>query len=625
MMDRNKLKLAVFGVFLMLFLGLPSIGNFDVPMFTSTEYALNHLNPTQVSAENKQNAVPTSDANPRDFRPTNSNYHSQWNHNVMNIGQAWEDGYTGKGVTIAILDTGFYHRHEDINMVGGYSVFPDDPWSNDHSGHGTHIAGIIGARPGTSYQGIAPGADLYGIKIYNSNLADENGVTTDVTSVIRGIRHAVDIEADIIVISSGLSYHDAELHQIIKEAHSEDILIIAASGNGNPAINYPAAYSEVVAITAIDEELNPARDIVYGQENEFTAPGVAIGGLSIPSSPYGYPYIFMSGSSQAVPHAAGLAAIYIEKYGVSGEAVRQIMKEQAVNIGDEGLYGDGLLRYESEGQVVAEMVEPAESDEADEISINDDNVEEDHSVQKPTSSREATDEESDPEIDATSFYQVNIILRHDQGVIAEDTLAYVEDGGAIEVNLDNINSLELTEEQVRDIRDRNISVIIIKNNVSWTIPPSNFLPGNIVFRFFEGTPTGVEARAGQATDIYTLSIYQADKRSNSYPGWMDVRFNISHLDDTLIQNLVPYYWNKKTDEWEKLRNSEISEESAKLRTRYTSAVGFFDSRSLAEEPEEVVPEPEVPDKSDTSTSMVSLTIGVLLISFLLVGLIIRRK
>jgi subtilisin family serine protease len=650
----NKTKIILMSLFLVLFLMLPSFSfsnrsTFDAEqdISTSLQTLFDGLETTRVSAQTAEQPVHTSEANPQDFRPTNSNYHPQWNHNVMNIGQAWADGYTGEGVTIAILDTGFHHRHEDLDMVGGYSVFPDDPWSNDHSGHGTHIAGIIGARPGSAYQGIAPGADLYGIKIYNSNDVNEDGeVTTDVASVIRGIRHAIEIETDIIVISSGLSYHDEDLYEIIQEAYAEDILIIAASGNGSPEINYPAAYPEVLAITAVDEQLNPARDIIYGQENEFTAPGVTIGGLSIPSSPYGYPYIYMSGSSQAAPHAAGLAAIYMEKYGVRGQEVREIMANQAEDIGENGLYGNGLLRYaadeveeEAEEEVVEttneenvnenenENEDESDSEEATDAQLENDNYVingEEPEVQKPASARESTEEAGS---DQAIYYQVDATLQDDRGIIAEGTLPYVETGGTIEVNLNNISSLALNERQVNEIRERNISLILVQNEVSWAIPPANILPGEVLFRFFEGAPTGIEIKEGQVTDIYTLSIYQADKRSESYPGWMEVRFNVSNLDNTVTENLQAYYWDREADEWVESDYYETSGDVAAIRTRYTTAVGFFDpSEEENEQPEEEVAVEETPpEESNASTGLILFILGVVGVTFFLVRMILHRE
>lgn len=619
-MNKNsQLKVLLLNIFFVFFLALPAIHN---NAFTAT------LSPffseqTIVNAEE----VVTDDFISENIVTDESTMQSQWNHNAMNIGQAWADGFTGEGVTIAVLDTGFFHNHPDLTMAGGDSVFADDPWSNDHSGHGTHIAGIIGAHTGTTYEGVAPGADLYGIKIYHEGDMDEEGaVSTDTMSVTKGIYDAMAIDADIIVISSGLTYHDEELYQAIREAHAQGIMIIAASGNGNDTVNYPANYSEVVAVTAIDERLQPALDIIYGQENEFAAPGVNIGGLSIPESTYSYPYIFMSGSSQAAPHAAGLAAILMQKYNARGEEIRKIMQQQAASIGDPGLFGYGLLRYVPDEQIA--NVEPQEPTEELEEPIEDPEIieeenltEEDFAVRKPTSSRTADNGDEG----SLAYHQTEAIDQGDGGSIDEAIIPLVEDGGTLEIWLNGLSPLYVSETQISEIRERNITLILARENVTWTVPPGNFLPGEAILRFYEGVPTGVERQAGAVTDIYTTSIFQKDVKRSAYPTWMEVRFDLSQTDIEDLESLKAYYWDKQEQKW-KPSESTVDGESAVLRTRHTSALGFFDPEEVppetTEEPENVTPEEEEIATNEKSFFSLPLQIllGLLVFSALLIGL-----
>lgn len=545
----------------------------------------------------------------------------QWNHEVMNIQQAWDDGYTGEGATIAILDTGFYHRHPDITMAGGYSVFPDDAWSNDHSGHGTHIAGIIGAHQGTTYQGIAPGADLYGIKIYHEEDVDEEGyVSTDVDSVIKGIRHAIDIEADILVISSGLTFHDEELYEIILEAYNNGILVIAASGNGNASVNYPASYPEVVAVTAVDERLHPALDIIYGQENDFTAPGVNIGGLSIPDSPYSYPYIFMSGSSQAAPHAAGLAAILMEKYEVSGQEVREIMQRQARNIGDPGLYGHGLIQYVSRNEENTTAPSSQDPEQAEEPPEEIDDVLEEVPeilenglpVRKPSSSREADLDEEEEEMETRRYYQVDAMEQEDRAVLGYDVLPIIESGGTLEVELADLTSLFLAEDQVNEVRDRNIQLTLSKGDVSWTIPPANLVAGDATLRFYEGLPVGIESPGGSVTPIYTTSIYQEGARQIVYPSWMEIAFDIDNQAEVDSSALESYAWDKRETEWfETLL--DVEEEQLIISTRHSTAMGVFNPDEMVEEDTAVVAadNEEQPEEATASSGFTELGVQLL--------------
>ncbi|HLR91432.1 MAG TPA: S8 family serine peptidase [Atopostipes sp.] len=599
--------------------------------------------PSVVQAEDSTKVPGTSKA----FTPNTSNLQPQWNHNMMNIGQAWADGYTGKNVSIAVLDTGFFIQHPDSQIAGGYSVFPDDPWSNDHSGHGTHIAGIISAERGSPYQGIAPDADVYGIKIYHEEDVDENGgVSTSVQSVIHGIEYALDLEVDIIVISSGLSYHDADLYNIIKEAHDQGIMIIAASGNGKSTVNYPANYSEVIAVTAIDENLNPALDIIYGQENDFSAPGVHIGGLSIPDSAYSYPYIYMSGSSQAAPHAAALAAILMEKYGERGEAIRTIMQEQALDIGDAGLFGHGLLQYVSDNEEKNNELTSLETEEDDDTrTASNDAIlgspdeelaaaeEGEEELRKPASSREADNGDTEEAEDLVAFYQTDIQEGTVLGGLEPNILDLVEDSGTLQINMQNMKSLFLTENQVSQIRHRNILLVLAREGASWSIPPANLVPGEATLRFYEDAPVGIERYEDASAGVHTVSIYQEDTRTDAYPSWMEIRYDIEDID---VENLLAYsahYWDKDEEEWLNI-DGEVTDNQVVLRTRYTTAFGFFDrdldmanTEAANVEDEAVGEEGTVEEAGFFSTMYGKIIAGGLIFVLLLVGvgLLIKKQ
>lgn len=533
--------------------------------------------------------VNAEDANhtPEDFSPNISHLHPQWNHNLMNIGEAWADGYTGEGIKIAVLDTGFYHRHPDISVSEGYSVFPDDPWSNDHSGHGTHIAGIISAKRDTAYQGIAPDADVYAIKIYNSeDINDDGEVSTDTESVRRGIEQAIEVESDIILISSGLDYHDEDLYQAIKKAYKQDIMIIAASGNGLSTVNYPARYEEVIAVTAIDEKLNPALDIIYGKQNEFSAPGVNIGGLSIPDSKYSYPYIFMSGSSQAVPHVGGLAAILMEKHGTRGDDIRKIMRQNAINIGKEGLFGHGLVYYVSDDKDVDDDHIDFEEleDHTPNFSEDESEVSEDAVVKAP-SSREA-DTEGEEDGDLLRFIQITLKSTDIKGGgrIWDDDLNYIEPGGRVEILMRDLQTLYINEEQIAKIRENNIRLTLKKDHVSWTIPPANLVTGHATIRFYEGVPTGVPKNKDAGPSAYTTSLYQDRSRTKNYPSPMTIQFDFDEINYTDIDSLRGYYWSADKSEWRWITSNRDADENIfSIETKQTTPIGFFDPDEIQQE------------------------------------------
>lgn len=269
-----------------------------------------------------------------------------WNTDMVGAPYAWDEGITGEGVNIAVVDTGFYADHEDITYAGGTSLFPDDPWTNDHVGHGSHVAGTIGADLDSPNPGVAPGANIYGVKVYEEGEMNAAGEpTTDVFNITEGIYEAMQFDPQMIVISSGLREGDPALHEAIKEATSQGIVVIAASGNGNETIDYPSAYPEVVSVTSVDQDLNTAQDSIYSLENDFTAPGVGVTSLSSPNSYYGYPYATLSGSSQAVPHVAGVMALLMERYDMTAQGAQSVLADNAVDLGYRGRFGNGLAHY----------------------------------------------------------------------------------------------------------------------------------------------------------------------------------------------------------------------------------------------------------------------------------------
>lgn len=166
----------------------------------------------------------------------------------------WNKGFKGNGVCVAILDTGCDYTHKDLKgkVVGGYNFTSDydgDPKNYmDNNGHGTHVAGIIGAR-GKTVQGIAPKAELFILKVL-----DKNGKGSR-ENIIKAINYCIkwnkeDNFTKINVINLSLSGNkdDVELYNVINEATLNDIVIVCASGNnGDGSLSteeecYPSVY-----------------------------------------------------------------------------------------------------------------------------------------------------------------------------------------------------------------------------------------------------------------------------------------------------------------------------------------------------------------------------------------------
>lgn len=259
-----------------------------------------------------------------------------------------QGGHTGSGTKLAILDTGIDAYHEDLNVSGGYSVFASGWDANpfyDGNGHGTHVAGTAAALDnGTGVVGVAPGADLYAVKVL---AADGSG---SASGVVKGIEWAVQNGIDVINMSLGSSVHSQAIQDAVDAAYYEyDILVVAAAGNdGNSfgtgdSVDYPARYDSTVAVAATDQNDGRAYFSSTGPAVDISAPGV-----SILSTVPGNGYYSLNGTSMAAPHVAGGGAVLRSAFpDASAAEIRNMMESTAKNIGtNDAWYGMGLMQLD---------------------------------------------------------------------------------------------------------------------------------------------------------------------------------------------------------------------------------------------------------------------------------------
>jgi subtilisin len=228
-------------------------------------------------------------------------------------------------VDVAVLDTGIDAGHPDLNVVGGFSVFGDG-YGVDPNGHGTHVAGIIGARDNKiGVVGVAPGARLWDIRCLDANGV---GKWSDVIAGLEYVTQHADV-IDVLNISmGGASTNDALLHAAIDACTRAGVTVVCAAGNNAAPVNtmIPARYDSVICVSAladfngkpgassgsvkvtsqyVDVDETFANFSNYGPEVSLIAPGV-----TILSTWKGGGYALMAGTSQATPHVAGAAALF---------------------------------------------------------------------------------------------------------------------------------------------------------------------------------------------------------------------------------------------------------------------------------------------------------------------------
>ncbi len=254
---------------------------------------------------------------------------------------------------VAVLDTGIDLSHPDLNVAGGYNCTSSNRSDyRDYNGHGTHVAGIIGAMDNDrDVAGVAPGANLYSVRVFS-------GSGTGYTSWLICGLDWITLNAGTIQVAnysggqwgtSGSSCSSDSLHRAVCSLVNAGVPLVAAAGNNgrDASLTLPAAYPEVITVGAtVDTDGMPggmgsrtsygsddsrASFSNYGSAVTLYAPGVSV--LSTwPGGRTGY----LSGTSQATPHVTGAAALYLADHpGTSPAALKQML----IDTGESGRWG----------------------------------------------------------------------------------------------------------------------------------------------------------------------------------------------------------------------------------------------------------------------------------------------
>ena len=270
---------------------------------------------------------------------------------------AW-DASRGKGIRVAVLDTGIDGAHPDLspNYHGGVSFVPTETTPQDLHGHGTHCAGTIGAAiNGSGVVGVAPAAYLYAVKVLSRTGAGQ------FSWIIAGIDWCISNRMHIISMSLGGGSAPVALQTICNTAWNRGLLLVAAAGNSGPpssptgsTVGFPAKYKNVIAVSAIDSSNVIASFSSGGTEVDLCAPGV-----NVLSTAPGGGFATMSGTSMACPHVAGAAVLTWGAHRFSNnETIWNLLAATSDNLGSPGwdpLYGYGRVDAD---QASVELVPP---------------------------------------------------------------------------------------------------------------------------------------------------------------------------------------------------------------------------------------------------------------------------
>jgi thermitase len=272
--------------------------------------------------------------------PNDPYFSKQWGMTKVNALQAWDISSGSASVKIAILDTGIDQDHEDLaGKIAGQKNFTNSFTLDDKYGHGTHVAGIAAAVTNNN-KGVAGLG--YQTKLMNVKILDDNG-SGYYSWIINGIKWAADNGAKVINLSLGGSSGSKALEDAINYAWVKGVVLACAAGNaGNDKPNYPAYYEKCLATAATNSNDQKASFSTYGSWVDVAAPGVDIFS-TVPNQKSKVSknknYDYLSGTSMATPHVAGLAAlVWATSYGTSGSAVRDRIESTADSVAGTGTY-----------------------------------------------------------------------------------------------------------------------------------------------------------------------------------------------------------------------------------------------------------------------------------------------
>lgn len=254
---------------------------------------------------------------------------AEWNVQMVRADEAAAE-INGAPVKVAILDSGVEFLagipvERSVNLVKDEQDLPY--YMNDMTGHGTAIADII--------HQICPQARIYSVKVMDSQ---NRGRLSD---IVAGIYWCIEQDVDIINMSFGTATKSDILEKAIQAAAEHGIMMVSSAGNGGTksAVEYPAAFEEVIAVGAVDTTAQKTEESATGEEVELTAPGEQIASKSL----LGLETV-NSGTSMAAPHVAGAAALLMQQSESKDAAfIRRVLQKSSNPLGDEAYYGSGLL------------------------------------------------------------------------------------------------------------------------------------------------------------------------------------------------------------------------------------------------------------------------------------------
>jgi serine protease len=310
--------------------------------------------------------------------PNDEFYRYQWNMKLIGAERTWDIQKGDPSVVVAVIDTGI--AYEDFGpfrkapdwgntqFVTGFNVLTRSEHANDDNFHGTHVASTIAEATNntTGVAGLCFQCALMPVKALNA------AGSGSFVGIAEGIDYATNFMQNgrrvvkVINLSLGGEAESQAVREAIGRAVNAGIVVVAAAGNENSGVLFPASLPNVIAVGAVDGRKQRASYSNYGPQLDVVAPGGDVdrdddsdgfpdGVLQQTFSPSAaqrgiftqFNYFFVDGTSQATPHVAALAALLIRQGITEPAAVQKAIEQSAEDLGPAGRddeYGHGLIR-----------------------------------------------------------------------------------------------------------------------------------------------------------------------------------------------------------------------------------------------------------------------------------------
>lgn len=293
--------------------------------------------------------------------PNDSLVGLQWSLDKLEIFPAWKISSGSPNILVAVVDSGIDYQHPDLQgqIINGPDFMPSNSMDDaspdsqdqdpmDELGHGTHVAGLIGAIPNNQrgVAGIAPQVKILNLKALNAQ------GWGSAFAIAQAVTQAADKGARIINMSLGSKEASKPIELAVQYALKKGCLVIAAAGNEFTHTSFPAAYPGVLAVGAVDQDDKLATFSNHDERINVMAPGVDIMSTtptfateSMIANAIDPNYAVMSGTSMATPIVSAQAALLLSKNPqLTAEEIKQLIQSTAKKVGDPTIFGHGRIQ-----------------------------------------------------------------------------------------------------------------------------------------------------------------------------------------------------------------------------------------------------------------------------------------